>query len=81
MLSVTKGSSNHIKHIMSIQPFIMGVDWPEIGHLMVWWMHIQLILLDVAEVVIAWKVRCSYRQPATIIVTIDSFLQVTGFDL
>ncbi len=31
--SITKGSIYHIKHI-DIQPFIMGVDWPEIGRLM-----------------------------------------------
>ncbi len=28
--SITKGNIYHIKH-MSIQPFTMGVDWPEIG--------------------------------------------------
>ncbi len=31
--SITKGSIYHIKH-RSIQPFSMGVDWPEIVHLM-----------------------------------------------
>ncbi len=40
--SITKGSI-HIKQL-SIQPFTMGVDWPEIGYLMdiyyVWYLHI-----------------------------------------
>ena len=30
---ITKESIYHIEHIL-IQPFIMGVDWPEIGCLM-----------------------------------------------
>ena len=31
LLSITKGNICHIKH-MSIHPFTMGVEWPEIGH-------------------------------------------------
>ena len=32
--SITEGIIYHIKHNVSIQPFTIEIDWPEIGHLM-----------------------------------------------
>ncbi len=46
--SISKCSIYHIKHML-IQPFTMGVDWPEIGCLMasiyVWCLHILCFTL------------------------------------